>query len=270
MFAREGPTRCFRLGSPISLLTLRPTLFGPVLLGQASAVRVRRGEAVRLRDLPSALHQVGYHAGAPETSGPPLGALLQEPDVRVVAVGLALRGGYAPEGTRERGSLAAPGTVAGAAAAAAATTTTAALAAASRFIVVFLLSALVSASFLSLSSTLRLQEDEVTRRRNAKRVCLPFARSGLMLFALSHQVTNSRYTNVSSHVFLFSRFFAVSPSDRSSLTAFHGCRCDVCSLGGDCRGRGLRRSFRVGFGILLEIFNKFAFDFCFKFAALAE
>lgn len=98
MLARQGATRCFRVEFPISLLALRSTLLGSVLPGEAPAVRVRRGEAVRLRDLLPSLHQGGHHADAPKEKGPPLGALLQGSDEPVPR---RAGGGYGTEGIRQ-------------------------------------------------------------------------------------------------------------------------------------------------------------------------
>lgn len=77
VIAARTPPRCFRISSRVSLLTLRPTLFGPVLLGQASALRMWGGEAICLWDLSAAFYQAGHHAGAPEEDGPSFDALYQ-------------------------------------------------------------------------------------------------------------------------------------------------------------------------------------------------
>lgn len=99
--------RCFRVGSRVSLLTLRPALFGPVLPGQASALRVRGGKAICLWDLPAAFYQTGYHASAPEEDGPSYDALYQEelPASQDVAFGLSHRYGSGFSKGRERGSI---------------------------------------------------------------------------------------------------------------------------------------------------------------------
>lgn len=94
--------RCFRISSRVSLLTLWPTLFGPVLLGQASALRVRGREAICLWDLSAAFHQAGHHAGAPETDGPSFDALYQG-EARQGVGSSHLRDGGFPERIRERG-----------------------------------------------------------------------------------------------------------------------------------------------------------------------
>lgn len=101
----EDSPRCFRVGSWVSLLTLQPVLFGPVLPGQTSTLRVRGREAICLRDLPSAFHQAGHYAGAPEEDGPSFGALYQgEEAAHSVAFEPShLHGTGFPEGIWERG-----------------------------------------------------------------------------------------------------------------------------------------------------------------------
>lgn len=98
------PHRCFRVDSRVSLLTLRPTLFGPVFPGQASALRVRSGEAICLRYLPTAFHQAGHHAGAPEADGPSFDALHQGEGHGVTFGQSHLHGRGFPGGIRGRGS----------------------------------------------------------------------------------------------------------------------------------------------------------------------
>ena len=86
VWLRWGPkSGCFRIDSRLLLLSMRPAIFRPVLLGQAPEVWVRGREAVRLQDMLPAFHSAGHHEGAPEADGPPSGALFPRTVHQVVA-----------------------------------------------------------------------------------------------------------------------------------------------------------------------------------------